>query len=89
MITGTNTLVQVQRKKSTDLSKTSTAAQPETRSGTVVLQMLLGEMASLRQQVNALTVARPSSIRPKRTSGTPAASRSSRVQPDELNKVVD
>lgn len=90
MITGTNALVAVRRKSGPDLPKVSSAPPPQTKGGTVVLQMLLGELASLKQQVNALAVAGPASIQPTSTSGTDNSTRrSSRVDPDELSDVVD
>ena len=90
MITGSSALVQVRRRDGPNLSKVSTAPMVQANAGTVVLQRLLEEVTSLKQQVNALTVARPSSMEPfSGPSPDSNAGFSSRIEPDDLDEIVD
>lgn len=82
MISGSGTLVAVRRRQQPNLSKVSAALQQAPRSATPIVQMFLAKLASLEQQVNALAVARPTSIQPQ-------AGSSQSVEPSKLRRLFD
>jgi hypothetical protein len=88
MLSGSTALVAVRRRDGPVLSKVSPGFGEDSRPATPILQMLFAELASLKQQVNAMVVARPSSLQPVDPPGQKAAS-SERVEPSQLRKVFD
>jgi hypothetical protein len=59
MLNGSASLTAVRRRDPAPGSNLSVAQSPIPTSATPILQMLMAEVVSLRQQVGALTVARP------------------------------
>jgi hypothetical protein len=82
MISGSGTLVAVRRRQQPNLSKASAGLQQAPRSATPIVQMFLAELASLEQQVNALAIAKPTSIQPQ-------AGPSQSVEPSKLRRLFD
>lgn len=83
----TPTTVLVRRTGRTDLSMTSPITQGNTATGAVVLQMLFSELASMKQQLNAIAT-RPSSLQladpPRQRSFGPE-----QVKPSRLRNIFD
>ena len=62
MIHGSSTLASVRRRDPVSGSNLSVAQAQRPTSATPILQMLLAEVTSLRQQVNTLTVRQPRTL---------------------------
>jgi hypothetical protein len=87
MFTGTTALVR--RRARPDLPVVSTVPQTGSAPGTVVLQMLFGELASMRQQLNALA-ARPGSVQPVGPTGRQSGPASSEeVESSRMKRMFD
>ena len=90
MLSGSTALVAVRRRDGPGLSKVAPGLREDSRPATPMLQMLFAELASLKQQLNAMVVARPSSLQPADPPGrTTDAERSQDVEPSRLRKIFD
>ena len=88
MLSGSTALVAVRRRDGPSLSKVSPGLREDSRPATPILQMLFAELASLKQQVNAMVMARPRSLQPADPSGQRTTS-SEQVKPSRLRRVFD
>jgi hypothetical protein len=87
----TPTTALVRRRSGPNLSKVPTVPQAGSTPGTVVLQMLFGELTSMKEQLNAL-VARPAPIQPATVGPTgqqSSAGPSGEVEPTKLRRMFD
>ena len=88
MLSGSTALVAVRRRDRPALSKVSPGLRQDSQPATPILQMLFAELASLKQQVNTMVVARPSSPQPIDPPGQEAEG-SEYVEPSRLREVFD
>jgi hypothetical protein len=88
MLSGSTALVAVRRRDGPSLSKVSPGLREDSRPATPILQMLFAELASLKQQVNAMVVTGPSSLQPADHPSQRTTS-SERVNPSRLRDVFD
>lgn len=82
MINASSALVAVSRPGKSDPSKVSVVRQDAPETSTPIAQMFLAKLASLEQQVNALAVARPTSMQPQ-------VGPSQSVEPSRLRRLFD
>lgn len=88
MLSASTALVAVRRRDGPGLSKVSPGLREDSRPATPILQMLFAELASLKQQVNAMVVARPSSLQPA-DPPSQRTTRSEQVKPSRLRNIFD
>lgn len=90
MLSGSTALAAVRRRDGPGLSKVASGLREDSRSATPMLQMLFAELASLKQQLNAMVVAQPSSLQRTEPPGRkPNATRSERIEPSRLRQIFD
>lgn len=90
MLSGSTALVAVRRRDGLGLSKVAPGLREDSRSATPMLQMLFAELASLKQQLNAMVVDQPSSLQRTEPLGQKSDSVPfERVRPKQLRKIFD
>lgn len=90
MLTGSTALVAVRRRDRPSLSKVSEAPAVAPNSAPLILQTLFAELASVKQQLNAMVVARPGSLQSADPPGqATGAERPQSVEPSRLRKIFD
>lgn len=88
MLSASTNLVAVRRRDKPDLPNVIPGSREDSRSATPILQMLFSELASLKQQVNAMVVDRSSPIQPT-DPPIQQTNRSAEVKPSKLRNVFD
>jgi hypothetical protein len=88
MLSASTTLVAVRRRDRLGSSIVSPGLREDSMPATPVLQMLFSELASLKQQVNAMVVARPSSLQPADNPSQRTVD-SEQVEPSRLRDIFD